>query len=156
MVSKRQRTKGIRKMRGGIPIAGDTRVAVEWADGETRYLKYTMRAIGTLENCYPQRDAEGKYTGSPATPIGEILKWSKPETGMAWSLLENFLWAGLLHEYPDLTKEDMDDWIEPSKIAYYDGKIGEALQLALGSKDFVVDTESSEGEGKKEQLTGTN
>jgi hypothetical protein len=153
MVDKR--TKGTRKKAGGVPVAGDSRVAVEWADGETRYIKYTMGAIGTLENCYPQTDENGKFTGSPFTPIGRILKWADPETGMAWSLLSNFLWVGLLSEYPDLTRDEVEDWLDPSQVRYYDVKIGEALKVALGNKELTGIEESDlEDEGKKEQDTG--
>jgi hypothetical protein len=153
MVDKR--TKGLRKQKGGVTVAGDSRVPVEFADGETRFIKYTMRAIGTLENCYPERDAEGKYTGNPATPIGAILRWTNPETGMAWSLLENFLWVGLLYDNPDLTKDDIEDWIEPAKVAYYDERIGTAIKLALGAGEVKVgEDEAVEDDVKNEESTG--
>lgn len=154
MVEKR--TKGLRKGKGGVVIhAADSHVPVEWADGEIRSIKFTMRAIAAIENCYPERDAEGHLTGNPATPIGVILSWTKPETGMPWSQLETFLWAGLLYEYPDMTKDEMSDWFDLSKINYYDEKVGEAIRLTIGARDGAAQ-EAEAIPIKNGELTGTS
>lgn len=147
-------TKGLRKVKGGVSIAGDARVPVEFADGKTRYIKYNLRAIGTLENCYPERDAEGKLTGNPATPIGRILSWIDPKVGMSWSLLENFMWVGLLYDNPDVEKDDLIDLLDPQKLGYYDEQIGEALKRGIGPQ--ASSGEEGGDSGKKEQSTGAN
>jgi hypothetical protein len=154
--SKQQqiRTKGLRKKKGGALVTNITngKVPIECIDGVTRYVKFTMRAVAAMELAYPERDSEGNFTGNPATPIGVILSWAKPERGMAWSLLENFLWAGFLHEYPYLTKEEMSEWLDLTRIVYYDAQVSKAIRIALGT--YEAEAAKEEEDTKNGQLIG--
>ena len=155
----------------------DRKVPIELSDGVQRTLWLGMRAIDALERCYPQpavdekRGADGEllspaYPATPATPIRVILSWSKPGEGWPWGLLFNAIWAELLHEWPDLTKEELDTLIDPARMGYYDTQAQEAMRLGLGIPKDIVEAakaaesaekavEAAEVEAKNEPLSGT-
>lgn len=84
-----------------------------------RRLRYTMNALISME------EALGK-------PIGQLI--SDYNTGtIGFKDMRIIIWAGLLHENPDLTLEQVGDMIdEAESLKYVMLKAGEALRTTFG------------------------
>lgn len=56
----------------------------------------------------------------------DAVELNNPDTVTA------FVWAGLLHANPDLTLEQVDEWIELDKFAQISQALAEALMRDMG------------------------
>lgn len=85
-----------------------------------RRLRYSMNALVNVE------EVLGK-------PVGQIV--SEFNEGLfGFKDIRAILWAGLLHEDPGLTPEQVGDMIdEAESFAYVAQRVGEALQSAFSS-----------------------
>lgn len=86
-----------------------------------RRLRYTMNALVNME------EALGK-------PIGQII--SEFNAGVfGFKDIRAIIWAGLLHENPDLTQEQVGNIIDEAEaLDYIIRQAGEALRSAFGSR----------------------
>lgn len=94
-----------------------------------RRLKFNMNALSELE------DAMGK----PVTQLNNV--------GM--KELRALLWAGLIHENPNLTLQDAGNLIELENIEYIGEKVTEAMTLAFPKGEGKNQVSGPNGIGKK-------
>lgn len=96
-------------------MAPPTGTAVE-LNGRTRYLRYTTRALVQLEERYG-------------------ITMPKAGTGLRDGSLRTtalLLWAGLLHEDPGITPEQVQGMMELAELALYTEAVGNAINAAFG------------------------
>ena len=134
-------------------VMRDSRVKITFGDGVTRTVEFKLRSMRMIEECYPIRDQAGNII-VPATPLRVILSWSRPGLGTPWSVLENFLWAGLLIENPTITKDDLSEFVDLSfdGMNRLDDLVTRSLKTALGipldeeeAAKAAADAEAEEG-----------
>ncbi|MBD1372497.1 hypothetical protein IC620_09020 [Hazenella sp. IB182357] len=80
-----------------------------------RRLKFTMNALSELED----------VMGKPVTELGNV--------GM--KELRALLWAGLIHQNPDLTLQEAGDLMDLENIEYIGEKVAEAMNLAFPKEE---------------------
>jgi len=87
-----------------------------------RRLRYSMNALVNMEEALEK-------------PIGRII--SEFNAGMfGLKDIRAVIWAGLLHENPDLTQEQVGDMIdEAESMNYVIRQVGEALRFAFSNKE---------------------
>lgn len=104
---------------------------------KTRHLRYDWAAIREIES----------QTG---VKIGEFSKLFDPPS---ITNLLTVLWAGLVHEDPDLTERDVGRMIYGDKSEEVMTKIGEALALGLGGGENDRPTTAQTVSGAGESST---
>ena len=103
-------------------------VPVDLADGTYR-LRFTNKALVRLE----------EQTGWTLMELG-----AKAQKGSI-KAVSSLLWAGMLHEHPEVTVDDAIDKIELTRLQDIGAKANEALEAAFGPKDEAEDDGSAEG-----------
>lgn len=88
-------------------------------NGVEHSIKFDLNAMAELEDRYGSVDAAFK----------------KLETNSI-KAIRCFLWAGLLHENPDLTEQQVGSWIDARYLAELTNSLGDAFQA-----DMPVDQE---------------
>ena len=95
-----------------------------------RKLRYTTNALAELEDVmgHPVTQLDGKKIGIKA--------------------MRALLWAGLLHEMPDLTLKEAGELMDYTDMQTISNKITEAIELAFGKSEKNKES-GSNGIGKK-------
>lgn len=101
-------------------------------DGRTRHLRYDLNALAAVE--------ERLNLGG----IGEVQGLLQQ---ISVRTLRTLLWAGLLHESPDLEEREVGSW--DVDVAAATRTIGDALGLAFGGQP-----EPSEGNATRPKAKG--
>ncbi|MED4840395.1 hypothetical protein P9695_08755 [Weizmannia sp. CD-2023] len=93
-------------------MANKQRGIVEVELDKVRHIRYTMNALAEIEDKlgYGLADLDGKQL-----KIKEVRV---------------ILWAGLIHEDPELTEEQVGDMIDLGNMQYVQGKMSEAFEQA--------------------------
>lgn len=113
-------------------MANKHRGEVEILLDQTRKLRYTTNALAELE------DALGK----PVTQLNQ------EETGI--KTIRAMLWAGLLHETPDLTINEAGELMNHTDLTTISEKVTEAITLAFGGENSKKNKKSGlSGVGSK-------
>lgn len=81
-------------------------------DGKERKLRYSLNALAELED----------KLGIPLSELNEV--------NMGMKQIRAFLWAGLIHENPELTEREVGDMVDFDNMEYISEKIGEAFKTA--------------------------
>ena len=84
-----------------------------------RRLRYTINALVALE----------EKLGKPISAIDR--------TKIGIKEFRLLLWAGLIHEDPNLTEEKVGELMDEADINYIAEKINEAIQISLGMKGDI-------------------
>jgi hypothetical protein len=95
------------------------KIEIELADAR-HSLRYDFRALQALEEKF----------GVPFTEISDKIR-----AGFKLSDVKTMLWAGLLHETPDLGLDAVDKMIEGESPMYVVSKITEAMTAATVRTD---------------------
>ncbi|MZP28686.1 hypothetical protein GTO91_03000 [Heliobacterium undosum] len=82
-----------------------------------RRLRYTLNALAEIED----------KLGLTVTELGEA--------NLGLKAIRTFLWAGLIHEAPELTEKAVGDWVDFENMAYVQTKIAEAFETATRKND---------------------
>lgn len=98
--------------------------------GKERTLRFDFNALAELE----------RETGINALD-GSV--WTNPSVTITRALL----WAGMLHEEPELTIREVGSWLRLDNVEEVIGLIATAYQAAVGREEGEA-SESSEGEEK--------
>ena len=97
---------------------------------KSRKLKYTTNALAELED----------VLDAPLTQLGENMAGIKT--------IRALVWAGLLHESPDLTINQAGDLLDYANLNDVSEKVKEALELAFGEKSKKNKVSARNGAGK--------
>lgn len=88
-------------------------------NGRRRTLRYDLNALALLE----------EKLGRSISQLDDV------EMGIR--SIRALIWAGLQHDDPDLTEQDVGAWIGPGGVSITDAmmKVGEALKEAFGGEN---------------------
>jgi hypothetical protein len=95
------------KQRGNVSVELD----------KTRNLRYTMNALAEIEDSL----------GVPLAEMGNIQ--------MTMKNVRVILWAGLIHEEPELTQEQVGEMVDLGNMQEVQEKVAEAFAMAQTSKN---------------------
>ena len=84
---------------------------------KTRQIRFTLNALAELED----------KLGVPLTELEGLT--------MGVKQIRTFLWAGLLHEEPELSEQAVGNMVDFDNIEYINEKINEAFQRATQRKN---------------------
>jgi hypothetical protein len=87
-----------------------------------RNLKYGFKAMEALETKYGDE-------------IGFLELVNTIRTSPKMKMIGDLIWAGLIHEDPELTREDVSDILDASDLETLVGTISKATEAALKQKN---------------------
>lgn len=111
-----------------MPVPQGVKVELD----KPRRLRYTNRALVELE------EASGLTVNEAARRM---------EAG-SMKTISQVVWAGLLHEAPDLTWQDVVDMIDLERLDQVSEAVGRALNLATGGEEDPEPVSEDEDEKK--------
>ncbi|MBC9786794.1 hypothetical protein H1S01_20770, partial [Heliobacterium chlorum] len=90
-------------------MANKQRGFVDIELNSSRKLRYTLNALVEIE----------EKLGVTVTELNE--------SNLGIKSIRTFLWAGLIHEAPELTEKEVGDWVDFNNLEYVQAKIAEAF-----------------------------